>query len=153
MQIKIFTVPVQGGEEANEELNRFLRGHKILQVEQQLVGNSGENCWTFCVRYITTTQTSTRERRAKKDYKAELSEEAFARFTELRRVRKVLSQEDAVPAFAIFTDEQMAALAQQEELTVSSMQRVKGIGEKKAKKYGERMLALLQQAIDLFSQA
>lgn len=35
------SVPVVGGEWMNEELNRFLRSHKVLQMEQQLVSGSG----------------------------------------------------------------------------------------------------------------
>lgn len=146
MQIKIFTVPLQGGEVASEELNRFLRGHKILQVEQQLVSEASGSSWTFCVRYINGSSVEPRGSREKKDYKTELSAEAFVRFTDLRKVRKKMAEEDGVPAFAIFTDAQMSALAQLEELTVTSMQTVSGIGEKKAEKYSERMLVHLEQA-------
>ena len=31
MQIKVFTIPVLGGERANEELNTFLRSKRVLQ--------------------------------------------------------------------------------------------------------------------------
>jgi superfamily II DNA helicase RecQ len=142
MQIKIFTIPITGGEAMEAALNAFLRGQKILQVEQQLVSQSSGSCWTFCVQYIDgASQQSERRRSIKKDYKAELSEEAFTRFVELRKVRKAIAEEDSVPAFAIFTDEHMAALAQLPELTLASMQQVKGIGEKKAAKYGERIIA------------
>lgn len=51
MQIKIFSVPAVGGEAINEDLNKFLRGHKILQVEQQLINEAGGAYWSFCVRY------------------------------------------------------------------------------------------------------
>ena len=84
---------------------------------------------------------SDEKRTIKKDYKTELTEEAFARFAELRKVRKALAEEDSIPAFAIFTDEHMAALAQLPTLTLISMQEVKGIGEKKIAKYGERIVA------------
>ena len=33
MQIKVFTIPVLGGERANEELNTFLRSKRVLQEE------------------------------------------------------------------------------------------------------------------------
>jgi superfamily II DNA helicase RecQ len=146
MQIKIITIPLIGGEALENDLNAFLRGHKILQVEQQLVSQPAGSYWTFCVRYITGTPRQLEgQRSSKKDYKTELSEEAFVRFTELRKARKTIAEEDSIPAFAIFTDQQMAALAQLPELTLASMQQVKGIGEKKAEKYGERMLAYLQQ--------
>lgn len=36
MQIKLFTVPVLGGEAMTEELNRFLRAKKITGTQRQL---------------------------------------------------------------------------------------------------------------------
>jgi len=52
MQIKVFSVPVVSGEAVNDELNAFLRGNKILQVEQQLVASAEGTYWSFCIRYI-----------------------------------------------------------------------------------------------------
>ena len=52
MQIKVSSVPVVGGEAENDELNAFLRGNKILQVEQQLVSGAEGTYWSFCIRYI-----------------------------------------------------------------------------------------------------
>ena len=42
MQIKVISIPVIGGNEANSELNKFLRSVKILEIDQKLVeyGNS-----------------------------------------------------------------------------------------------------------------
>ena len=37
MQFKIFTIPVVDNGTAIEEMNRFLRSHKVLEAEQQLV--------------------------------------------------------------------------------------------------------------------
>jgi hypothetical protein len=36
MQFKIFTIPVADDGSATEEMNRFLRGHKVLEVEHWL---------------------------------------------------------------------------------------------------------------------
>jgi superfamily II DNA helicase RecQ len=143
LEIKIFTVPIHGSDEATEALNRFLRGHKILQVEQQFVSDGSNSSWTFCVRYIEEQPRAKHVKRVKRDFKSELTAEAFARFVSLRKVRKQLADEDAVPAFAIFTDEQMAELAKLEELNLSSMQTVKGIGNKKVAKYGQRIMSQL----------
>ena len=32
MQYEVFTIPVLGGSEESERMNRFLRGHKVVQV-------------------------------------------------------------------------------------------------------------------------
>jgi hypothetical protein len=42
MQIKIFTIPVFDGEKLNEEMNKFLRAHTIVDIEKQLIAN-GQN--------------------------------------------------------------------------------------------------------------
>jgi len=39
MQIKIFTIPISDNGSTIEEMNRFLRGNKVLEVEKQLVNN------------------------------------------------------------------------------------------------------------------
>ena len=45
MQLKIFSIPITGGENINEELNRFLRAKKIIKLEKQLVVLGAEAFW------------------------------------------------------------------------------------------------------------
>ena len=35
MQIKIFTLPLTPTEEQTEELNRFLRGHRVIDLKSE----------------------------------------------------------------------------------------------------------------------
>lgn len=58
MQIKIFTIPIMGGEKLTEDLNAFLRSRKILQTESQLVQDGQGAFWCFCIKYIETTNKS-----------------------------------------------------------------------------------------------
>ncbi|MCB9035895.1 MAG: HRDC domain-containing protein [Lewinellaceae bacterium] len=141
MQIKIISVPVVGGEAINEDLNAFLRGRKILEVEQQLVDKPGGACWTFCIRYVEQKagqQSNTARQR--KDYKQILSKEAFDRFSRYRVIRKQVSEKDGVPPFAVFSDKELAGLAELEKLTPASMKTVKGIGDRKVEKYADRFM-------------
>lgn len=50
MQIKLFTMPAFGGEAAEEELNRFLRSHRVLQLERHFVSDQG-GYWALLVEY------------------------------------------------------------------------------------------------------
>ena len=54
MQIKIFTIPMIGSENEllTNEMNSFLRSHRILNVSKELVSNTYMNVWTFCIEYI-----------------------------------------------------------------------------------------------------
>lgn len=123
----------------NEEMNAFLRGHKILQVEQQLVSGPLGTCWSFCIRYIEGgAPAGKRRKRPRKDYKSELPPEAFERFSIFRKVRKQIAEEDSIPAFAVFTDKQLSGLSQLIELSDAAMKSVAGVGEKKVEKYAER---------------
>jgi len=147
MEIKIFSVPVVGGEAINEELNAFLRGNKVLQVEQQLVTGAEGAYWSFCIRYIEKGSGSGKsQKRPRKDYKNELPPEVFERFSVLRKIRKQIAEEDSVPAFAVFSDEELAGLSQLADFSPTSMKSVKGIGDKKVEKYAERFQKALKDA-------
>lgn len=137
MQIKVYTIPIIGGENMNEEMNAFLRSKKILHVEKQFSTTSQNGFWSFCISYI---EESTTADKAKVDYRQVLGEEGFKRFSKMREIRKQLAQDEGVPAYAVFTDEEMAALAKIEDLTAAKMKTVKGIGEKKLEKYGAHFL-------------
>jgi superfamily II DNA helicase RecQ len=145
MQIKIYTIPMIGGEAINDEMNVFLRSKRILQEEHQLVVNGQGSFWSFCIKYIEDAAIEERNRleRGKIDYREVLDELSFKRFARMRELRKQLAQEDGIPAYAIFTDEEMAGVAKLSDLTLSKMKSVRGIGDKKVEKYGQRFLTFL----------
>lgn len=135
MQIKVFSIPVIGGEALNDDLNSFLRSKKIVQVEQQLVQQGQTACWSFCIRY-TEDYSPFNKSKEKPDYKEVLGEVAFKRFLDLREIRKKLAKEESLPAYAIFTDEELSAIAKIDNLTMASLESVEGIGPKKVEKFG-----------------
>ncbi|MBQ7062919.1 MAG: HRDC domain-containing protein [Bacteroidales bacterium] len=143
MQLKIFTIPIIGGEEVNEEMNRFLRGHRLVTVDKQfcLVGDTA--CWTFCVTYVEGNTPSfapkAGEIREKVDYKTVLDENTFAVFSRLREIRKALAAEDAVPAYAVFTDAELAEISKLQQLDEKTLLTLKGIGSARVEKYGRKI--------------
>jgi len=139
MQIQLFTIPLTDSGKTIDELNSFLRSHKVLEIENHLINNERGAVWCFCVKYIENS-TGTVKTDKKPDYKTELKEEQFKTFTRLREIRKQLADEDAIPAYAVFTDEELASIAKLDELTTKNIQTIKGIGTKKAEKYGEKFI-------------
>ncbi|MEI7582564.1 HRDC domain-containing protein [Runella sp.] len=139
MQIKIYAIPVMGGEKLMEEMNTFLRTKKILQVEKQFYSTAQAAAWTFCISYLEDS-TGVNNEKAKIDYRQVLDAASFERFSKMREIRKRLAAEESLPAYAIFTDEELANLAKIEDLTLAKMKSVKGIGEKKIEKYGRSFL-------------
>lgn len=51
MQIKIFTLPLTPTEEQTEELNRFLRGHRVIDLKRELATIDGNMVWSFCILF------------------------------------------------------------------------------------------------------
>ena len=146
MQIQVFTVPIYESCSGVEELNRFLRSNKILEVQNQFVNNPNGPCWCFCVKYIENANVAVQPKE-KTDYKLVLDDATFKRFSKFREIRKLIALEESIPAFAIFTDEELAGLAKLTELTVSKMLTVKGIGEKKTERYGQKFIGLFDQSL------
>ena len=140
MQIKIFTISVPGGEHLVEEMNLFLRSKKVLQVENQLVQQPQGACWCFCIKYLDDVATTERDKQ-RPDYRQLLDDAAFKRFNTLRDIRKRVAQGEAVPAYAVFTDEELSSIAKMEVVTPDGLKSVPGIGEKKIEKYGRHFLS------------
>ncbi len=149
MQIKIFTVPLFGGEESTEEMNKFLRGNKVVDITKSLVQQGDVAYWAFCVTYLLgappKVQPPQGERKEKVDYRNVLDGPAFARFAVLRSIRKRLAEADAVPAFAVFTDAELAEIAKLDEITPKAMLAINGLGDKRVEKYGEPMCRLFAE--------
>ena len=141
MQVKIFTISCAESNETNEELNRFLRGNKIVNVEKQFYIVNGQAYWSFCVTYLLTQNQnqSSQDKKDKVDYKSILDEKSFARFTQLRAMRKILSEQDVVPAYAIFTDVELSLISQLDEINENNILKIQGIGEKRVEKYGKKL--------------
>jgi superfamily II DNA helicase RecQ len=141
MQFKIFTIPVTDDGTAIEEMNRFLRGHKVLEVEQQLISTKIGSHWHFCVKYLANAQPENKPQTTSKvDYKEVLDGKTFAVFSELREVRKKIAEEDGLPVYAVFTNEELAGIAALENIAVDAIKKVKGIGDKKVERFGKRLL-------------
>ncbi len=146
MQINIFTIPVFDGDIQMSVLNKFLGAHKIITVEQQFLNYGEKSCWSFCVKYIAGGIPQIGNGKTEKvDYKTVLPEEVFAVFSELRTIRKELAVEDAVPAYAVFTDEELAKISQLENITPEHLKQIHGIGAKKIEKYGNKLVELYEK--------
>ena len=139
MQIKIFTIPIAGGDLLMEEMNAFLRSSKIMQIEQVMVQEPGGAAWSFCIRYLEDHARAYKNRE-RVDYKSVLDEASFQRFSRLRVLRKNAAAAEGVPPFIVFTDEELSELAKMESLSEQNMKSVKGIGTQKVEKYAAYFL-------------
>ncbi len=144
MQLRFFTIPVHYGDEIAEELNRFLAGHRILAVDRSFVQDGANSAWSLCVSFEPTGNTRPQAgKRGKVDYREVLNEQDFTVFARLRTLRKEIADSEGVPAYALFTNEQLAAMVQRRVQTRAALGEIQGIGEGRVDKYGEAFLRLL----------
>lgn len=143
MKIKIFAIPIVGGEEDNSLMNNFLSSHRVIDVQQQIVA---DKYWTFCVRYVDKVSADANVNNGKKekiDFRKVLDENTFAKFSAIRARRKETAAEKALPAFAIFTDAELAEISKLDNPCISTIAAISGIGDKRAEEYAPAIMEVL----------
>ena len=145
MQIRTFFIGVDSSLEDQENFNKFLRSHRIIEVRQQYDETRG--LWTFAVNYLDSqTDASSSNfvsRPDKVDYRATLTPEVFEVFSRLREVRKQMAKDESVPAYAIFTDKELSLIASLPDLNSDTMMKIEGINKGRMDRYGLSMLKIL----------
>ena len=135
MQIKIFTLPVCGSERGEEELNRFLRSHRVLQTERHFCPEDG-GYWTILIEYLDgdpSAEVPPANRRDKKDYSKDLQDDALKRYERFKTIRRDLATRNGMPAYLIFTNEELAILAKMPLLNAETSREIKGIAPSRLK--------------------
>ena len=67
-------------------------------------------------------------------------------FEALRRLRAELAKEQSVPAYVIFHDATLRAIAERRPASLEALGQVSGVGAAKLDRYGEQVLAALREA-------
>lgn len=147
MALRFFVVPVRDSGTFEQELNAFLARHRVVSIQRQLIDQGVNSFWAICVDYLSPatgeTAASANLSRSRVDYKAILPPEEFTVFSRLRDLRKELAQTEAVPVYALFTNEQLAQMVQRRCHSKNDLAQIEGIGESKIERYAERLLPLL----------
>jgi len=146
MQLKIFRIPSVGNDLLEEELNVFLRSKKILKVDSYLSQEPGGPAWCFCVQY--TEDGRGPKGKSEVDWREKLPPVVFARFAQLRELRKALAEREGVPPYAVFNNEELAGIARLGKPSRAEMLKIKGIGEQKMEKYGAVFLEEMKKMLD-----
>ena len=93
--------------------------------------------------YIETRATAGADGKANKvDYKEVLSEEDFAVYAKLRDLRKELAERYSVSVYSVFNNKQLAEMVQERITSKTALQKITGVGEARATKYGEPFLKI-----------
>ncbi|MEY4926446.1 MAG: hypothetical protein RI894_882 [Bacteroidota bacterium] len=128
---------------AVDEMNRFLRSHRIVDFDTQFTNTKNGEYWTYSVKHLgkadESSSSNTTSLAVKVDYSKVLDAATFSRFSSLRIMRKKIADDEAVRAYIVFTDAELAEVAKLKEITVASLQTIHGVGEKRAEKYAVKM--------------
>ncbi len=73
-----------------------------------------------------------------------IDDAVMARFERLKALRLVLARQKQVPAYVVFTDATLLAMAEQKPNCLDELQDIPGVGQKKLQAYGEQFVALLR---------
>ncbi len=91
------------------------------------------------------TVSSQRNRGRCEDCPATYDEELFATLREWRRTR---AEADQVPAYVVFSDATLEALAETRPTSTTALLEINGIGQTKLERYGSELLQLLCATVD-----
>ena len=143
MEIRMFCINAHSTDEDLEEMNKFLRSHRVLQVDKTFSSNG--DYWSILVTYQEQGASVSGgvvdvQRRQKVDYKEILSPEAYSRFEHMRSIRGELARKEGLAAFLIFSDRELSKIAELEEVTSDALDAIQGIDGKKRQKYGKYFL-------------
>ncbi|MCL1864429.1 MAG: HRDC domain-containing protein [Spirochaetes bacterium] len=141
IQYASFLLPLYPDSQEQDDLNRFLRGHRIVQTRKELVSIDEVSHWAILVEFLDSVEKSAGETvKSKVDYKDILTTEDFSLFSKLREVRKKLAEENGLPVYAVCTNEQLAEIAKRKPKSLSECMQIEGIGQGKAEKYVPALL-------------
>jgi ATP-dependent DNA helicase RecQ len=99
----------------------------------------------LAVQVARAARSASPARQDRAEASAALDEDDRALFDALRALRKQLADEHGVPPYVIFHDATLREMAEQRPGSLHEFGRVKGIGEAKLSRYGERFLQAIQQ--------
>ena len=142
LQLEFFSIPAQQPGEAADELRRFISSHRVAAIDRQFVADGQNSYWAICVTFIQGNNKLERPK-GKIDYREVLGEREFSVFAKLRTLRKKRAEEEGVPAYALFTNEQLAEMVREKVTSLSKMGEIDGIGQARIQKYGQAFIDIL----------
>lgn len=153
MKFQFFTVSAFAPEQGQEALNRFCGRHRVVSVDKQFVGQGLDSAWSVCVTYLEgPAELSNKgrvkgQRRETIDYREVLTPHDFAVYAGLRSLRKELARQEGVPAYALFTNEQLAEIVKGRLVSLNALGKIDGVGKARLEKYGDIFIEELKRLL------
>ena len=146
-QFALFFISPFGELQVCDALNHFLRLHRIVTVEKRLIDGERGTGWLFLIEYGSEVKHQAANA-PRIDYREVLNEQEYALFDRLRDVRKSIAEKQGVPVYAVFTNEQLAAMVKKPPLSLKDILALPGVGDARAKQYGAAFLNIFPASAD-----
>ena len=148
MKLRVFTLAYDPIERRfdDAELNDFLEERDVVSVAEHLFVHEQQPTWALMVTWRERRPALREGKRQKPDWGADLDEADAAVYDALRAWRNARAQEEGKPAYALFTNRQLAELARRRPTSVSAIGAVRGIGPSRVDRYGEDVLTVIGAA-------
>lgn len=151
MHYTFFQIPAIDPDAAAKRFNTFIQSQSVIGIERQFVADGLNSFWSICVTTASPggsglSDLSAAKKRTRIDYREVLSPEVFAIFARLRTLRNTLAEEKGIPAYAIFTNDQLAAMASMNNPDCASLAKIEGIGQKRIEMYADLFLHAMEQS-------
>jgi superfamily II DNA helicase RecQ len=142
-----FFISPFGEKSVTDELNAFLRSHRIVNVEKRLIDGERGTGWVFLVEYGNehTNKNQPNQNNPRIDYREVLKPEEYAIFDKLRALRKDLADKAGIPVYTVFTNEHLAAMVKKPPLAPKDLLGIAGVGESRVKQYGGPFIAFFSE--------
>jgi len=148
--IKFFAIYVRSLRDGEAELNGFLARHKILSMRREWVDCGHDSYWAIAIDYQIASEAQPRPDRSaaiqrnRVDYKALLSESEFVVYSRLREWRKATAQQEAIPLYNVFSNDQLAQFIQNRCQSTGDLLKIDGASESRISKYGLAVLEIIK---------
>ena len=153
MQVKIFYVSQLDSGISQDEMNKFLRTHKVIRVvDKEHIDSEGFIVWSFRIWYVegekmTSVEDATRQmlRDNYKENVSQMQEKLTAEqkevFEKLRRCRQQIAEVDAIKQnFNIFSDKELLLIVNMENISEQSILEHADIKKDRKEKYAKRLV-------------
>lgn len=149
MKVKHFHIRLnkENLQQDEDKLNEFMQTVVVKKTSQQVVTSGQTSYWTIIVFYddistLETHHTSATEKQPPFD-PTTLTGEERNRYEALRTWRADEAAKDNFPNYIVASNAQLGTIAKLNPSTKEELNNLKGFGEKKAAKYGDEIIAVL----------
>ena len=151
MKVRVFTLRLDPttGTFDDGELEAFCDTHRVLSLTESFFIFDGTPTLALVVRYQPTATRAVPGRApsprpsTKTAPPLELADADRGLYESLRKWRNARAKRDGRPAFVLFSNAQLAAIATLRPATLTALKAIDGIGDGRLSQYGEELLALI----------